>query len=80
MGLFRLYKLRWVLRFLIPIVLGYIVIVTVYYVYAYLRGRRNRDQGLPCVHCQRTAFPLEGSRKRYRCWNCGLRFDGPEHF
>jgi hypothetical protein len=48
--------------------------------YPYLRGRRNRDQGIPCVQCSRVAFPLEGSRTRYRCWNCGGRFDGPEHF
>jgi hypothetical protein len=48
--------------------------------YPYLRGRRNRDQGIPCVEWGKAAFPLEGSPARYRCWNCGCRFDGPEHY
>ena len=47
--------------------------------YPYLRGRRDRAQGIPCVKCGKVAFPLEGSLTRYRCWNCGCRFDGPEH-
>jgi hypothetical protein len=47
--------------------------------YPYLRGVRNRDQGIPCVTCGKVAFPLEGSRTRYRCWSCGCRFDGPAH-
>jgi hypothetical protein len=45
----------------------------------YLRGQRDRDRGIPCVACQRTAFPIEGTTKRYRCI-CGCRFDGPLHF
>jgi hypothetical protein len=48
--------------------------------YHYLRGRRNRDRGFPCVQCQRTAFPIEGTVRQYRCASCGLRFEGPEHF
>ena len=48
--------------------------------YHYLRGRRDRDAGIPCVVCKRVAFPVEGTTVRYRCWNCGCRFDGPEHF
>ena len=46
----------------------------------YLRGRWNRDAGISCSQCQRTAFPIAGTTTRYRCWNCGCRFDGPEHF
>ena len=46
----------------------------------YLRGRRGRDRGIPCVQCHRTAFPIEGTATHYRCWNCGSRFEGPEHF
>jgi hypothetical protein len=48
--------------------------------YHLLRGRRDRDTGLPCVYCRRTAFPVEGSTRRYRCWGCGSRFEGAEHF
>jgi hypothetical protein len=48
--------------------------------YHYLRGRRSREAGISCVQCRRTAFPLEGTTLRYRCWSCGCRFDGPEHF
>jgi hypothetical protein len=44
-----------------------------------VRGRRDRDAGFPCVHCRRVAFPVEGSTTRYRCWNCGSRFEGLEH-
>jgi hypothetical protein len=51
-----------------------------YRTFHYLRGRRDRDAGIPCVQCRRTAFPVEGTTVRYRCWNCGCRFQGPEHF
>jgi hypothetical protein len=47
--------------------------------YHFLKGRRNRDAGIPCVQCQRTAFPVGKETTHYRCWNCGCRFDGPEH-
>ena len=48
--------------------------------FLYLNGRRNRDAGLACVACNRTAFPIEGTITRYRCWNCSTRFEGPGHF
>src|SRR5262249_46857945 len=57
-----------------------IVAALVYRIFHYLRGRRDRDHGLPCIRCERTAFPVEGVVTRYRCWNCDCRFDGPEHF
>jgi hypothetical protein len=60
-------------------VLAIIPMAVAYIVYCFLRGRRNRDQGILCIECERLAFPLEGSTTRYRCWNCHLRFDGPEH-
>jgi hypothetical protein len=60
--------------------LGLAVITFVHWVYHYLRGRRNRDQGIACLQCKATAFPVEGTTQRYRCWSCGSRFDGPEHF
>jgi hypothetical protein len=47
--------------------------------YRRLRGGRNCDSGVPCLRCRRTAFPVEGTLTRYRCWNCGSRFDGAEH-
>jgi hypothetical protein len=46
----------------------------------YLRGRRNRERGVPCLECHKAAFPVEGTTNHYRCWNCGCRFEGPEHF
>jgi hypothetical protein len=46
----------------------------------YLGGRRNRERGVPCLQCHKTAFPVEGTTNHYRCWNCGCRFEGPEHF
>jgi hypothetical protein len=55
-------------------------LATVHRLYHLARGRRNRERGIPCLHCQRVAFPVEGTTARYRCWNCGSRFDGPEHF
>jgi hypothetical protein len=33
-----------------------------------------------CIGCKGTAFPVEGTVKRYRCGLCGRRFEGPEHF
>jgi len=45
----------------------------------FLRGYRNREAGIPCVRCQKRGFPIEGATTRYRCWNCGNRFDGPGH-
>jgi hypothetical protein len=75
------------LRFLRLMVLLFLVLIAVstlaalvYQAFHYLRGRRDREQGLPCIRCERTAFPVGGTVTRYRCWNCGFRFDGPEHF
>jgi hypothetical protein len=48
--------------------------------YHWLRGRRDRDTGVPCVQCNRKAFPVEGTTKQYRCWICHCRFEGAEHF
>ena len=45
----------------------------------FLRGYRNREAGIPRVRCRKRAFPIEGATTRYRCWNCGSRFDGPGH-
>jgi hypothetical protein len=77
--MFRLFMLRWFLRLFIALALGLLVLAIVLKVHGYLRGRRNRDQGIPCVKCKRRAFPVEGSVKRYRCWSCGVRFTGAEH-
>jgi hypothetical protein len=27
-----------------------------------------------------TAFPIDGTHRFYRCWDCGSRFQGLEHF
>ena len=58
----------------------YAMVVVVHRAFHYLRGRRTRDSGIPCVDCHGMAFPVDGSISRYRCWGCGCRFDGPEHF
>jgi hypothetical protein len=62
------------------VVLVSAIVASVDRTYHYFRGRRNHDRGIPCIQCQRTAFPLEGSVTRYRCGICGCRFEGPEHF
>jgi hypothetical protein len=60
-------------------VAGSATYATVRRMYLIVRGAKNREAGIPCVHCGRTAFPIEGTGVRYRCWNCGNRFDGPRH-
>lgn len=55
-------------------------IAIVHRAYHFARGRRDKSEGIPCMQCGRLAFPIEGTTTRYRCWNCGGRFDGPEHF
>jgi hypothetical protein len=76
----RLLLLEWWLRAVILLVLASATVAIVHRTYHYLRGRRNRDRGIPCAQCQRTAFPVEGTTKLYRCCVCGCRFEGPEHF
>jgi hypothetical protein len=45
--------------------------------YRSLRKWRSKDEGMPCIHCKRRAFPIEGTTW-YRCWSCGSRFEDPE--
>jgi hypothetical protein len=45
--------------------------------YCSLRKRWRNEKRIPCVQCNRLAFPIEGT-SRYRCWNCGCRFEDPE--
>src|SRR5262249_24439080 len=77
--MFRLFTIRWFLRLFIPLVLGVLLLALATRVYHFLRGRRNRDQGIPCIRGKRWAFPVAGSPKRYRCRSCDLRFKGAEH-
>jgi hypothetical protein len=70
---------RWFLRVAILLVLGIAVLAIALKAYHLLRGRRNRDQGIPCIRCRRRAFRVAGSPKRYRCWTCAPRFDAAEH-
>ena len=42
-----------------------------------LRRWWRKEDRIPCVQCNRLAFPIEGTT-RYRCWNCGCRFEDPE--
>jgi hypothetical protein len=72
--------LKWWLPGVVLAVLASVIYAIIYRSYHYLRGRRNRDDGIPCIECARTAFPMEGTTQRYRCWMCGCRFEGPEHF
>jgi hypothetical protein len=76
----RLLLLKWWFRAVVLLVLTSAIVAIVHRTYHYLRGRRNRDRGIPCIQCQRMAFPVEGTTKQYRCWICGCRFEGPEHF
>jgi hypothetical protein len=76
----RLLLLKAWLRVVLLLVLASFTIAVLHRAFHYLRGRRNRDRGIPCIECKRTAFPVEGTIKRYRCWGCGCRFEGPEHF
>jgi hypothetical protein len=74
----------WVYGFLLALTAVVVLVFSagcgVYRLYHLTRGRRNRDAGLPCPHCVRRAFPVEGTTARYRCSNCARRFDGPQHF
>jgi hypothetical protein len=69
------FKLRFLVVFTVLCILTGMVMALV----NFLRGYRNRDAGIPCVRCQKRAFPLEGLTTRYRCLTCGNRFDGPGH-
>jgi hypothetical protein len=62
------------------VVVLFVIVAIVWHAYYLARGRRTREQGMPCVHCGRLAFPVEGTTVRYRCGICHSRFDGPEHF
>jgi hypothetical protein len=75
-----LLRLWWLWATILLIVLASATAAILHRTYHYLRGRRSRDRGYPCAHCQRTAFPVEGTVKLYRCGICGHRFEGPEHF
>jgi hypothetical protein len=76
----RLFLLKWWFRGVVLVVLASAIAASIHRTYHYLRGRRNRDCGIPCIECKRTAFPVEGIPTRYRCWICGCRFEGAEHF
>jgi hypothetical protein len=65
---------------IVLVVLVSATVAIVHRTYHYFRGRRNRDRGVPCIQCKRTAFPVQGTVARYRCGICGCRFEGPEHF
>jgi hypothetical protein len=62
------------------VTLGSAIVAIVQRSYAVARGGRNRESGISCESCGRTAFPIAGTGTRYRCWNCGNRFDGQRHF
>jgi hypothetical protein len=53
------------IRVVLVLVLASFTIAVLHRAFHYLRGSRDRDQGIPCVHCKRTAFPVEGSVRRY---------------
>jgi hypothetical protein len=76
----RLFFIKFWVRIVLLLIVVSATIAIVHRGFHYLRGRRNQDTGIPCVQCQRVAFPVEGTTTRYRCWNCGCRFTGPEHF
>jgi hypothetical protein len=78
--LFLLLALRWYHRVLLLVILVSVSVGFVYWAFHYLRGRRSHERGIRCIQCARTAFPIEGIIKRYRCGICHLRFDGPEHW
>jgi hypothetical protein len=56
------------------------IVAVIHRIYHLARGRRDREAGIRCVHCQRTAFPIDGTTTAYRCGICRSRFNGPEHF
>jgi hypothetical protein len=76
----RLLLWKFTLRVVLVLVLLSALAAIVHRAFHFLRGRRDRDAGIPCVQCKRVAFPVEGTTVRYRCWFCGCRFAGPEHF
>jgi hypothetical protein len=82
MELLLLWKLavRAVLFIVLIVILASATVTGLQRTYHYLRGRRNRDRGFTYIRCKSTAFPVEETTKRYRCWGCGYRFEGPEHF
>jgi hypothetical protein len=76
----RLFRLELWLLGIFLVVFFSVVVGIVYRTYHYLRGRRNLERGISCIQCKRIAFPVGRNTNRYRCWNCGCRFEGPEHF
>jgi hypothetical protein len=78
--LLRLKLLMWLVLMVLLALANSVTAGMLFRAYYYLRGRRNRDHGIPWIQCRRTAFPVEGTATRYRCCLCGCRFDGPEHF
>jgi hypothetical protein len=77
LGLFRLEL--WLIGTVVIVTLSFAIGIA-YRTYHYLRGRRNKEGGILCIQCKHTAFPVGRNTNRYRCWNCGCRFEGPEHF
>jgi hypothetical protein len=80
MLMLRLFARKWAIRFALFAVVVSVIAALVYRTYHFLRGRRNRNNGIPCIRCHRTAFPIEGLATRYRCGICQHRFQGPEHW
>jgi hypothetical protein len=78
--MFRLFLLKWYIRGVLLVLLATVTVAVIHRGYHYLRGRRNHDQGVPCIQCQRKAFPIGEMTNRYRCRICGCRFEGPAHF
>jgi hypothetical protein len=78
--LIRAFSWNYGLPLLLLLLLLTVGVALLYRTYHHLRGRRDRDRGLPCQQRGKTAFPMEGTTMRYRCWNCGCRFAGAEHW
>jgi hypothetical protein len=76
----RLTLLGFLIRAVILVVLLWVIAAIIYRAFQYLRGRRNRERGIPCIQCKRKAFPVEGTTNHYRCGICGCRFEGSKHF
>jgi hypothetical protein len=80
MLLLRVLILGFNTAFLLVVVLATLTVIALYQGFRYLCGRRYRDQGIACEQCHATAFPIDGTHRFYRCWDCGSRFQGLEHF
>jgi hypothetical protein len=75
----RLFGIRFLVVALVCTVLVVLVLVFLSKLYRWVRRRADRQAGIPCARCHRRAFPIEGTVVRYRCWQCGYRFKGPQH-